>query len=221
MSETEDDGGIDKEALREELREKYAADEKKRESTQRMSDLLLKGATMTNAHCGTCGDPLFRQNGTNFCPTCHGGPEGVEASIDVDDESADQATPATPAVDDATDADPTDDRMPAASNGAHTTPETDSIDADGHSFDPDRSPTNPDAARQPTGTPADAARGRTDPVDGAKIPIESELDGAYDSLQTALERWAREAETADNPRHARECLEAAREAADALAALRR
>lgn len=86
MSETEDDdGGIDKEALREELREKYEADDAERDATQRMSDLLLKGATMTNSHCGTCGDPLFRQNGTTFCPTCHGGPEGVEASAPTTD----------------------------------------------------------------------------------------------------------------------------------------
>ncbi len=33
-----------------------------------------QGATMTNSHCGTCGDPLFQQNGTTFCPSCHGTP---------------------------------------------------------------------------------------------------------------------------------------------------
>lgn len=63
--------GFDKEAEREKLREKFAKDDEKREHTQRMSELLLKGATMTNRHCDDCGDPIFRQDGREFCPTCH------------------------------------------------------------------------------------------------------------------------------------------------------
>jgi len=69
---------FDKEAEREKLREKYEQDKEERKATQRMSDLLLKGATMTNAHCGTCGDPLFQHEGTTFCPSCHGNPDAVE-----------------------------------------------------------------------------------------------------------------------------------------------
>ncbi|MEA5388710.1 Sjogren's syndrome/scleroderma autoantigen 1 family protein [Haloarculaceae archaeon H-GB11] len=61
---------FDKEAERERLREKYERDKAKREATEQMSDLLLKGATMTNAHCGECGDPIFRHEGQEFCPTC-------------------------------------------------------------------------------------------------------------------------------------------------------
>jgi len=61
---------FDKEAERERLREKYEADKQKREASERMSDLLLKGATMTNAHCNDCGDPIFRYDGDEFCPTC-------------------------------------------------------------------------------------------------------------------------------------------------------
>jgi len=61
---------FDKEAERERLREKYERDQEKRESTERMSELLLKGATMTNAHCDECGDPVFRYDGQEFCPTC-------------------------------------------------------------------------------------------------------------------------------------------------------
>ena len=61
---------FDKEAERERLREKYERDQKKREATEKMSDLLLKGATMTNAHCENCGDPIFRYEGQEFCPTC-------------------------------------------------------------------------------------------------------------------------------------------------------
>ncbi|WP_135364787.1 Sjogren's syndrome/scleroderma autoantigen 1 family protein [Halosimplex halophilum] len=61
---------FDKEAERERLREKYEQDKQKREASERMSDLLLKGATMTNAHCNDCGDPIFRYDGDEFCPTC-------------------------------------------------------------------------------------------------------------------------------------------------------
>ncbi|MFC7237524.1 Sjogren's syndrome/scleroderma autoantigen 1 family protein [Saliphagus sp. GCM10025317] len=83
---------FDKEAEREKLRKKYERDEADREATQRMSDLLLKGATMTNTHCDVCGDPLFRYQGTTFCPSCHGGPEGVEASVDDGAGDEDPAT---------------------------------------------------------------------------------------------------------------------------------
>lgn len=61
---------FDKEAEREKLREKFEKEEKDREATQRMSELLLKGATMTNIHCDVCGDPIFRSDDQEFCPTC-------------------------------------------------------------------------------------------------------------------------------------------------------
>ncbi|MFW5911744.1 MAG: Sjogren's syndrome/scleroderma autoantigen 1 family protein [Halolamina sp.] len=64
---------FDKEAEREKLREKLEKDEQKRQETQRMSELLLQGATMTNEHCDSCGDPLFRDGECTFCPTCGGG----------------------------------------------------------------------------------------------------------------------------------------------------
>jgi len=60
---------FDKEAEREKLREKYGDEEEKRETTEQMSELLLKGATMTNAHCTDWGDPSFRCAGQAFCPT--------------------------------------------------------------------------------------------------------------------------------------------------------
>ncbi|RKD93672.1 Sjogren's syndrome/scleroderma autoantigen 1 family protein [Halopiger aswanensis] len=81
---------FDKEAEREKLREKYERDKAEREATQRMSDLLLKGATMTNMHCGTCGDPLFKQDGTTFCPSCHGNPDAVEGT-DLEAQPAEEA----------------------------------------------------------------------------------------------------------------------------------
>ncbi|MXR20528.1 hypothetical protein GRX66_07880 [Halobacterium sp. PCN9] len=66
MSDTDD--GFDEEAVRRELREKYEDDD--REETERMSELLLKGATMTNQHCDACGTPIFRYDGQAFCPNC-------------------------------------------------------------------------------------------------------------------------------------------------------
>jgi len=77
---------FDKEAEREKLREKFAKDEKKREHTQRMSELLLQGATMTNRHCETCGDPIFRHDGQAFCPTCHATEDGYEVPVSAPGE---------------------------------------------------------------------------------------------------------------------------------------
>ncbi len=69
---------FDKEAERERLREKYEQDQQDRQATEKMSELLLQGATMTNAHCSDCGDPVFRYEGQAFCATC-------EKTVDRDD----------------------------------------------------------------------------------------------------------------------------------------
>lgn len=61
---------FDREAEREKLREKYERDKQKREASERMSELLLQGATMTNRHCPECQSPVFRYDGRSFCPTC-------------------------------------------------------------------------------------------------------------------------------------------------------
>jgi uncharacterized Zn finger protein (UPF0148 family) len=61
---------FDREAEREKLREKYEKDKQKREASERMSELLLQGATMTNRHCPECHSPVFRYDGREFCPTC-------------------------------------------------------------------------------------------------------------------------------------------------------
>ena len=64
------DDDFDKEEERERLREKYEQDKQKREASERMSELLLQGATMTNQHCPECHSPVFSYEGTEFCPTC-------------------------------------------------------------------------------------------------------------------------------------------------------
>lgn len=61
---------FDREAERERLRRQLEEEEEDRKATQQMSELLLKGATMTNKHCDQCGDPIFRYQGQEFCPTC-------------------------------------------------------------------------------------------------------------------------------------------------------
>lgn len=174
---------FDKEAERERLREKYGQESEEREATQRMSDLLLKGARMTNSHCGTCGDPLFEQNGTTFCPSCHGGPEGVEGRLDEPQEEEPETPESRPAD---TEHDPVDreasirqppqtERTPRSETERPRTPEQDSV---------------------PSG------------------------DGAERDLRLALNRFAAAAADTDDPRYAKECLAAAREAAETLAALR-
>ncbi|MFB6189378.1 MAG: Sjogren's syndrome/scleroderma autoantigen 1 family protein [Halapricum sp.] len=91
---------FDKDAERERLRKQFEQEESQRETTERMSELLLKGATMTNAHCGTCGDPIFRYEGQEFCPTCQevvtdeGDTAEGQSSADQADAAPADATPA-------------------------------------------------------------------------------------------------------------------------------
>ena len=217
---------FDKEAEREKLRKKYERDEADREATQRMSDLLLKGATMTNTHCGTCGDPLFSQDGVNFCPSCHGSPQGVEASIP--DESQDQRQSSDAGAESATDSSaPTTAESPPDTEPANldVTPTTEG------SSGPDQSPAATDTTPSaPSPAPAQASGPATGSGSGsgsdtgagtARAGTAPSLESARGSLHQALERFAAEAASTDDPRYATECLEAAHEAAQALSALRR
>src|SRR6056297_1378770 len=87
---------FDKEAEREKLREKYGEEDQKRKATEQMSELLLKGATMTNAHCTDCGDPIFRYDGQEFCPTCQKPVARDRADGEDDGESGDHIEVADP-----------------------------------------------------------------------------------------------------------------------------
>ncbi len=159
---------FDKEAEREKLREKYEHDQDEREATERMSDLLLKGATMTNAHCGTCGDPIFRYEGQEFCSTC----QEVVAEADEEADDAEQA--------DTADASATDGQSPAddATTGS-TAAETVADTPADPSAEPDAEPpqhagngrvdARPNAADAtadgPTDTRADHTGADTSPAD--------------------------------------------------------
>ncbi|WP_440772423.1 Sjogren's syndrome/scleroderma autoantigen 1 family protein [Natronorubrum sp. DTA28] len=225
---------FDKEAEREKLREKYERDEREREATQRMSDLLLKGATMTNAHCGTCGDPLFQEDDTTFCPSCHGNPDAVQGT-ELEAQPADEETADTEAQQtDPTPSTPTDAEV--GQTGADSSPAVDSAAAPGH--DPadadgrdDSSPelgSAPDAESStvdeprpeaPSPTPSPRSFDGRRPAAGPS-PADDDLEAAHASLVQALEKFATKAAETDDPRYAKECLEAAREASETLETLR-
>ena len=215
--------GFDKEAEREKLREKLSDDDEKREHTQRMSELLLKGATMTNRHCDDCGDPIFRHDGREFCPTCHtvdaadvqdGGPAERGA-----DASESPETPRPPEAVDGSEAPPTSagERSPTVGNSPSRSPRNGTAATD--------EPTDPTAGNSaPT---AGASGDRSSPptaASGASPAAAADSGSVADaraSLTRSLHRFAVAAEETDDPRRARDHLQAAREAAEALAALDR
>jgi uncharacterized Zn finger protein (UPF0148 family) len=230
---------FDKEAEREKLREQFAADERERASTQRMSELLLQGATMTNKHCDVHGDPVFRQNGEEFCPTCRTEGQSTPASAESaapDSSPEPDASRTAPDHDGRADERPTNDRGSVAdandatdarpSAGAESEAEVDDRRPDPspavEESSADLSPEDiagtdwqADAARSPASTPASdtnrEARGSRSPTD---------LGDARGSLSRTLTRLAEEAERADDLSRAREYLAAVEDAADALAAVR-
>jgi uncharacterized Zn finger protein (UPF0148 family) len=225
---------FDKEAEREKLREQFAADERERASTQRMSELLLQGATMTNKHCDVHGDPVFRQNGEEFCPTCRTEGQSTPASAEstgADSSPEPDASRTAPGHDGRADEQPTNDRGSVA-DAADARPSAGAeSEVDGRRPDPssaveessaDLSPEDiagtdwqADAAPSPASTPASdtnqGARGSRSPTD---------LGDARGSLARTLTRLAEEAERTDDLPRAREYLAAVEDAANALAAVR-
>ena len=221
---------FDKEAEREKLRERFEEEEADRKHTQQMSELLLKGATMTNAHCEECGDPVFRYDGQTFCPTCQspgegqgqgtGGQSGAEGGQQAE-TSAEAGSPRGAA-------DPAEgsgSESPHGQSGAHA-------DAAGSGAASQRGVARPGAPQsaggEPQATPDRAASDRT-PSEGpgspaaagerATTPGDGDVAEAAAALRTTLTKFSRKAAEADDPRRAREYLAAAREAAEALDAL--
>ena len=219
--------GFDKEAEREKLREKFAEDEQKREHTQRMSELLLQGATMTNRHCETCGDPIFRNDGQEFCPTCHATEDGYEVPVE------------TPAAADANGSDTAE--SDTAESALTTGDAAVGVSADTESPEPDaasEAPGNGPAAGERAAHPSHVADAEsTTPKSDADVTPpatgptgagtrQASVDGgdvtaARDAVIETLTRFAQAAAETDDPRRARERLAAAREAAETLAALDR
>jgi uncharacterized Zn finger protein (UPF0148 family) len=230
---------FDKEAEREKLREKFAKDEEKRQSTKRMSELLLKGATMTNSHCNRCGDPVFRFDGQEFCPSCQdatvtGGqiqlrnPEGRQP----DEQSAESGQPTQPAqaaqaaqatqATQATEAEQSEHAAQSA-EAAEPEPAAGGVDDGARDTEVGVEPTQPPVPSTESGESGGVGKS-TSPSLAASQPTatgNADLDAARASLRRTVTRYAEEAEQTDDPRRARELLAAAHEAAETLAALRR
>ena len=208
---------FDKEAEREKLREKYEQDAEKRSATQRMSELLLGGATMTDQHCERCGDPLFRDGGETFCPTCR----NEEADTRQQAQAADsRAAPA-----DAGSEQPTQQPPAQSPDGAVESSASNGVDATESLA---QLPENAEVvARADDAMPEQrraGAAGRAQPNQPEREQPQPAGGDATDpraELQRAVTETARKASAATDPRTAKAWLEASKEAAEALAALER
>jgi len=196
---------FDREAEKERLREKLADERESRKSTEHMSDLLLKGATMTNHHCDACGDPIFRYDGQEFCPTCGETVEGDDgASAGAEDAGTDDAGSETGGTaEEATDAGPSSARhVGTAGEGERSTGRTAS-----------RTP--------PADGPTERGTERTPDASLSGRSVAGDLGEARASLVRTLSDLAGRAEASEDARHARDLLAAAHEAAEAIAAVDR
>ena len=232
---------FDKEAEREKLREKYEQDQQEREATERMSDLLLKGATMTNAHCGTCGDPVFRYEGQEFCPTCQ---EVLRETEEAGTAAENGETPDRPAEatdDTETAATETQSEPESATTEVEVETETTTdVTTPDRQADPTPDDTTPAATQQRAQTQqptapdrrssgrdeADAAASTGRPADVSPPPETPHASGAgladaRATLTATVTELATAARRSDDLERTRAYLAAVEEAADALAAVER
>ncbi len=211
---------FDREAEREKLRQKYEEDKQKRETSERMSELLLQGATMTNRHCPECHSPVFRYDGREFCPTCQ--MEVTEDGELLDPESDSQDASETGADSSETktaEAESEADREQTGTEEAEAQPEI-----------PESSPPAPADDRRPARVDPPARR-ESEPTETETNQKRRETGGSSTqraALQESEETLVREvrsltrraAETRDVGRK-RDLLAAAREAAETLETVRR
>lgn len=200
MSDTEDEGTFDKEAEKEKLREQLRREEENRQTTQHMSELLLKGATMTNTHCDTCGDPIFRYDGQEFCPTCTREGRDGDASVPEADEGEDASgTPSAEAGNDAAaEGESGIDRVPT---------EQVSEPIGGRQASDVRQASSRSDSTTRSGSP------------GSSEDVAGDVRAARRALVQKLVALANQAEATEDVGRSRELLAAAREAAEALAAV--
>jgi hypothetical protein len=248
MSDTEDgsdgdvdggDDGFDKEAEREKLREQYEADQKRREATQQMSELLLKGATMTNQHCEECGSPIFRYEGEAFCPTCAGtrdvaegdarrpdqgpGADQADASADPDREQGDPGgrQPTEPGGRQPADVAPAPGDTPraasedAASGAGSSGGELDEGDLEAARARLDERVGSKREVGRSSDRRADPPVGDS-PVRQGEVPSMAQTRA---SVRRAIVSLSEQAAQSDDPTRAQDLLKGAREASEALAAL--
>lgn len=231
---------FDKEAEREKLKEKYERDKQKRQATEQMSELLLQGATMTNAHCSECGDPIFRYEEQEFCPTCEkpvdrGGNEEEAEGGDDDNESIQVTTPSDEARvtfgEDGQATEPAQDgKQPMAEPASEQSAASHSAETENHQSAPEdpRRISNEQPRRQqsePQRQSTAAVSQQPQPSKQTQQPSgavsgEASVAAARESLVKTLTQFSQQAAATDDPNRAQEHLAAAREAAEALAALR-
>ncbi|RLM56785.1 hypothetical protein DVK02_09895 [Halobellus sp. Atlit-31R] len=218
---------FDEEAERKRLREKYEQDEERRKETQQMSELLLKGATMTNRHCDECGAPIFRYQGQEFCPSCQrvAGSEqaqagdaetAADAETDPRAEAESDAETVTGAAPAASEASPPARDVAAERGAADATAQAESGAAEADVVSPGPEPTRtsdagsePAAARPPSET--QAANGRTvrsaptatPAVETERSPESESQTAAPAERPSADRRTARESLLGALTRHAR------------------
>ncbi|MGM0399190.1 MAG: Sjogren's syndrome/scleroderma autoantigen 1 family protein [Halobacteriota archaeon] len=194
---------FDKEAERRRLREKYERDREDRESTERMSELLLQGATMTNRHCDTCGSPIFRYQGQEFCPNC-------QMAAEANGEPTGAASQGSGA---------------ASEGDGEATRAEDAPGADVQTGAPEQAPSDqPGDGRpeQPAAQTPPSADVPTQPGQGTGPAVDADsFDEIRASLTGTLARFAQRAAETEDPHRAREYLETARSAAETLRALPR
>jgi uncharacterized Zn finger protein (UPF0148 family) len=215
---------FDKEAERERLREKYEQEESQRETTERMSELLLKGATMTNAHCGTCGDPVFRYEGQEFCPTCQEVVTGEDGTATDEAEAVGDSAAETEPTANGTSADEIADQEHVESGEAGEAEQSETTAEPSDLPERRERPRVPDRDRtpsEPPRRPEPPARRESEDRQSAdqRANAGGDLSEARTSLRRSLVRFAHEAERTDDPRRATEYLEAAHEAAEALTSI--
>jgi uncharacterized Zn finger protein (UPF0148 family) len=218
---------FDKEAEREKLRKQFEEDEAKRESTERMSELLLQGATMTNRHCDTCGDPIFRYDGREFCPTCQ---------VEITDEEEEGETQAAAEQQQQPEQQPQQpaQSQPSANDASPSESDATNIEigtGNSEAADVEReSTTESEPTTEPEPAPASVSEPEPEPKSEptSKSPVRSasshgttDLSEARQSLSRTITRFAKQAEAADDLAYARECLAATEDAAEALEAVER
>ena len=237
---------FDREAEREKLRERFGEEEEDREHSERLSELLLKGATMTDKHCNNCGDPIFRHEGREFCPSCQREVADGDASRATAGQAAardpttgaaaaDSQPPTGPddqeAVEvdvDAPDPEGTDadaapaanaDSPPAGSRPAQgSTPTPPQQEAERETVAPD-----PVETGGSTGSTGAGPTGQGQPTSAAPPADAGAADGlmpARQHLTRTVNRLAQQAAAEEDPGRKREFLAATREAAEALEAVR-
>ncbi|WP_248908599.1 Sjogren's syndrome/scleroderma autoantigen 1 family protein [Halocatena marina] len=199
---------FDKEAEREKLRKQFEEDEKKRKSTERMSELLLQGATMTNKHCDVCGNPLFRQQGQEFCPTCQTQGTDVREQPPAEQQQPDETTQAESTT--------SIEIEEQTANTSETTP-AEPIDENNIS-DPSSQSRTP---QTPSPSPSPESHRTASPSESASSTRTTDLTEARRSLVRTVTNFAKQAEAADELSRAQMLLTATKDAAEALEAVNR